>query len=210
MTNGFFITFEGGEGVGKTTQIKHLHDRLAARGHDIVQTREPGGTPHAEAIRNLLSDKELGPNWNHESEVLLISAARAMHIDHLIKPSLDLGKTVICDRYTDSTWVYQGIVQKQPAAFLDILIEHSTKDIMPDLTFVLDLPTEEGLRRVKERGIRDHYDEQGADFYEQIRHGFLSVAQKSPDRCVIINAMRDETEIADEIEAKVLERLGDV
>ncbi len=210
MTNGFFITFEGGEGVGKTTQIAQLCERLKQKGQDVVQTREPGGTPHAEKIRGLLSDPELGHSWNPQAEVMLISAGRAMHVDHLIRPSLMGGKTVVCDRFTDSTWVYQGIVQKQPEAFIDILIEHATDDVIPDLTFILDLPAEEGLKRVRERGIRDHYDEQDEEFYEQVRQGFLTIAGKYAERCVIIDAMREPGEIADEIERIALEHMNRV
>lgn len=210
MTNGFFITFEGGEGVGKTTQIAQLCERLRQKGQDVAQTREPGGTPHAEKIRGLLSDPELGHGWNPQAEIMLISAARAMHVDHLIRPSLKANKTVVCDRFTDSTWVYQGIVQKQPEAFIDILIEHATDDVAPDLTFILDLPAEEGLKRVRERGIRDHYDQQDETFYEQVRQGFLTIAGKYPERCVIINAMREPGEIADEIERITLERMDRV
>ncbi|MEM6781381.1 MAG: dTMP kinase [Pseudomonadota bacterium] len=210
MTNGFFITFEGGEGVGKTTQIKHLSERLEKQGHDTVQTREPGGTPHAESIRNLLGDTELGPTWDNESELFMFSAARSMHVKDIIQPALNSGKIVVCDRYTDSTQVYQGIDQGLPDDLMQTAIRYGSKNIYPNLTFILDLPAEEGLRRVKERGIRDHYDEQDEDFYEKIRQGFLSIADKEPERCVIINAMRDEQTIASEIESVTLERLGDV
>lgn len=210
MTNGFFITFEGSEGVGKTTQINFLRQRLEKAGQNVVQTREPGGTPHAEQIRDLLSHQDLGQGWCPEAELMLISAGRAMHMKELVAPALQDGKTVICDRFIDSTWVYQGILQKLPEAFIDILIEHSTNDMIPDLTLILDLPAKEGLKRVHERGIRDHYDQQDEAFYEQIRQGFLTIAEKHADRCVMINAMQEPAAIADEIERVVLERMNRV
>lgn len=210
MSKGYFITFEGGEGVGKTTQIERLETSLKEQGIDVVRTREPGGTEHAEIIRNLLSDPKLGPTWSHEAELMMFSAARAMHVRDLIKPALDAGKTVICDRYTDSTMVYQGFLQNQPLEYLNMLIDRSTKGVLPDLTLILDLPAEESIKRVKERGARDHYDEQDVEFYKQLRTGFLSVAEKNKERCVIIDAMQPVDDIAAEILKIAQERMPHV
>ena len=208
MQQGFFITFEGGEGVGKTTQIQKLSEELSALGHDVIVTREPGGTPHAEAIRNLLSDPELGPHWLPKAEAMLISAARLMHVQDVIRPALSNGKIVISDRFIDSTQVYQGIVHQVADDFLSTLNAHSAKDIAPNLTFILDLNPEEGLKRVRARGVRDHYDEQGADFYEQIRQGFLKIAQDNPDRCEVIDASSSIDDIANDILTKTKEKLN--
>ena len=210
MKNGYFITFEGGEGVGKTTQISILADALKSQGHDVVTTREPGGTPHAEAIRNLLSDPELGKGFHPEAEAYMFTAARHMHVQDVIKPALEAGKIVLCDRYADSTYVYQGHVQGLNMNLLDDLITKSSDGCLPNLTLVFDLTAEEGLKRVQARGVRDHYDEQDADFYDQIRQGFLKQAEQNKDRCVIVDASRSIDDIAADISTIVTERLIDV
>lgn len=210
MAKGFFITFEGGEGVGKTTQISRLSSALMGRGIPVITTREPGGTKEAEAVRALLSDAELGERWLPDAEAMLISAGRVMHVRTLIAPALESGKTVLCDRYTDSTRVYQGYVQNLPSVFIDILIERSTGGITPDLTFILDLPAEEGLKRVRARGVRDHYDKQDAAFYERIRQGFLEIAQEHPERCEVIDARQDADKVAAQILSLCLKRMNDV
>jgi dTMP kinase len=207
MGTGFFISFEGGEGVGKTTQISRLVDTLEKAGHNVLRTREPGGTPHAEKLRNLLSDPELGPTWHPEAEAMIINAGRVMHVRDAIKPAMDAGQIVITDRFIDSTTVYQGHVQKLPMAFLQDLENTATDGLVPDLTLILDLPGEEGMKRVQARGARDHYDNQDIAFYEDIRQGFLEIARQNPERCVIIDAMQDINTIADSIKTVVLERL---
>jgi dTMP kinase len=210
MSKGFFITFEGGEGVGKSTQIAHLSKSLKEKGINTVQTREPGGTPQAEAIRNLLCSPEYSGTWTNESELLMYSAARSQHVHDVVLPALDKAQTVLCDRYVDSTCVYQGIVQGLPEELMNTVIKHSALNVFPDLTFILDLSAAEGLKRVRSRGIRDHYDDQDENFYEQIRQGFLTIAKENPDRCVIIDAQQDEQAIAKEIETLASERLYNV
>lgn len=207
MGKGLFISFEGGEGVGKTTQIKLLADTLKKLGQDVVTTREPGGTPHAETLRNLLSDKELGPHWAPEAEAMILNAARVMHVRDVIAPALESGKILITDRFVDSTDVYQGYIQKLPRDFLMDMEQAATKGLRPDITFILDLPGEEGMKRVQARGVRDHYDDQDAEFYESIRQGFLQIAAQNPERCVIINAMQDIEAIAEEVLMQVKDKI---
>ncbi|MEM9469911.1 MAG: dTMP kinase [Pseudomonadota bacterium] len=208
MTFGFFITLEGGEGAGKTTQISHLKAALEKHGHEVVVTREPGGTPESEAVRELLSHNYYGPKWSPDAETMLLFAARAMHIRDVIAPALNDNKVVICDRYVDSTRVYQGIVQKIDPVFLQCLEVQIIGKLMPDLTIVLDISSEETMKRIEARGgVKDHYDEAGADFHEMIRQGFLDIAQLDPDRCRVINAEQEEQLIAEQIKKEALDIL---
>lgn len=207
MSDGFFITFEGGEGVGKTTQIQHLKSALETKGRDIVLTREPGGTPAAEEIRDLLSHHHHGETWTPEAEVMLLFAARAMHIKEVIKPSLEAEKTILCDRYIDSTRVYQGHLQAMDMNFILDLEKRIVGNVIPDLTFILDLPAEKAMARVQDRGAEDHYDRGDKDFYEGLRQGFLKIAEDNPERCAIIDASQDEQTIAANILELVEKRL---
>ncbi|NQZ13982.1 MAG: dTMP kinase [Alphaproteobacteria bacterium] len=209
MTKGYFITLEGGEGAGKTTQIEHLREALIQEGHSVVVTREPGGTPAAETLRDLLSHEEFGPEWTPDAQALLVYAARSMHIADIIKPALAQGRIVICDRYVDSTRVYQGEVQHINPFFLQALEVQIIDDVMPDITFVLDIPSEETIKRIEERGgAKDHYDKASAAFHEKIRQGFLNIAEHETERCHIINAVQDEMKIAQEMRKKVIELMG--
>lgn len=208
MTKGFFITFEGGEGVGKTTQIDHLQQSLTENGHDVLITREPGGTPPAEAIREFLSHKNHGEQWSPEAECLLLFAARAMHIKNTIEPALNEGKIILCDRYIDSTRVYQGHVQKLDMDFILSLEERVVGDFVPDLTFVFDLEAEQAIERVNARGAQDHYDRGDLAFYEALREGFLKIVQENSARCVTVDASHGEEEIAASILKTALERLS--
>lgn len=208
MTQGVLITFEGGEGVGKTTQIKHLEQTLKDKGHDVVTTREPGGTPAAEEIRDLLSHSFHGDQWSPEAECLLLFAARAMHIKSVIEPAITEGKIVLCDRYIDSTRVYQGHVQKMDMGFILSLEAKIVGDFIPNVTFIMDLDAEEAIKRVNERGAQDHYDRGDLAFYEALRQGFLKIAEDNTARCVIIDASQDEKEIAAKISDTALSRLS--
>ncbi len=207
MSRGVFITFEGGEGVGKSTQIKILEIALKEQGREVIVTREPGGTPAAEEIRNLLSHNVYGGNWTPEAEMMLLFAARAMHIKDVIAPALDAGKTILCDRYIDSTRVYQGHLQQVDKDFIDALEQKIVGEHTPDVTFILDLPAEDAMARVQTRGAQDHYDRGDLEFYETLRQGFLDIAQDSTERCVIVDAGQSIEEIAVEI-IKVLENKG--
>jgi dTMP kinase len=217
MPRGRFITFEGGEGVGKSTQARLLGERLlAARlqagGIVPVLTREPGGTPFAEEVRELLLGADRAPR-EALAETLLFYAARADHLARVIRPALDAGKWVISDRFSDSTRVYQGLVgEVAPDVFvaLERLVVAPT---VPDLTFMLDIPAEEGLRRAEERRLaaagrgRDPYEARRLDFHEQLRAGFLELAAREPDRCVVINATGEPGTVAARVWAAVERRL---
>ncbi|NCO03213.1 MAG: dTMP kinase [Alphaproteobacteria bacterium] len=211
MEQGLFITLEGGEGAGKTTQIEHLREALIQEGHSVVVTREPGGTPAAEELRGLLSHPEFGPEWTPEAETMLLYAARSMHIADVIKPALAQGRIVICDRYVDSTRVYQGSLQKMNPFFLECLEVQIIGDVMPHITFILDIPCEETIKRIEKRGgAKDHYDNADISFHEKIRQGFLTIAHQEPERCKIIRAIQDEASIAKEIRAKVTALIREV
>ena len=192
---GLFITFEGGEGAGKTTQIKRL---AATLGPDTIQTREPGGTPEAEAIRETFF-KNNGQNWPPEALVLLMFSARVLHTENLIRPALEKGTTVLCDRYTDSTRVYQGYAGNLALDKIEAVKELSIGDFEPDLTLILDIAPEEGLKRADTRAGETTFEAKDLTFHQKIRDGFLTIARKNPDRCVIIDASQDQDTIAQQI-----------
>lgn len=208
MAKGFFITFEGGEGVGKTTQIKHLEATLKAKGHDILLTREPGGTPAAEEIRALLSHPTHGETWTPKAELMLLFAARDMHIKDVIAPALAAGKTILCDRYIDSTRVYQGHLQGVDMNFIHELEKQIVASYFPDLTLIFDLDAAQAMARVQSRGATDHYDRGDKAFYEALRQGFLQIAKDNADRCAMIDASQDEKTIAKAVLAAVEKKLG--
>ena len=186
---GLFITFEGGEGGGKSTQIKLLADHLTSLGRKVVLTREPGGTAMAESIRGLLVNGEPG-SLSSIAEALLNSAARDSHLLEVIRPALARGDVVLCDRFMDSTRVYQGIAGECPMALVDELQTQVVGETIPDLTFVFDLDPAVGLQRAKRRGEggEDRYERKGMAFHERVRDGFLVVARDEPTRCVVIDA----------------------
>lgn len=216
MSGGFFITFEGGEGSGKTTQINRLSRALSAAGRKVVTTREPGGTPEGEKIRECLVRRE-GGNWTPMAEALLLFAARAMHVEKVIRPALDQGKIVISDRFTDSTAAYQGYGHGLPAEMLESLKTLVLGGFTPDLTIVLDIDPETGLRRSRRRIAGESFSESGESedrferldtgFHERLRHGFLEIAAADPERCRVVDASGDLDEIAAQIEALVKSRL---
>ncbi|MFN4164367.1 MAG: dTMP kinase [Ferrovibrio sp.] len=197
---GRFITLEGGEGAGKSTQIRLLADRLAERGIETLLTREPGGTAGAEAIRSLLvtGDPE---RWDAMTETLLHYAARRAHVEKTVKPALRRGVWVISDRFADSTMAYQGYagaVGREAVAALHRLV---LGDFVPDLTLVLDLPVETGLARARQRmqghaAAEDRYERMGRDFHEKLRDAFRDIAAREPQRCRLIDADRDVDSVA--------------
>ncbi len=195
MTSGLFITFEGGEGAGKTTQIK----RLAAALGNCVVTREPGGTPEAEALRNAFIENN-GQNWPPEALVMLMFSARILHTQNLIMPARMNGQTVLCDRYTDSTRVYQGYAGGLSLEKIEAIKELAIGGFEPDITFVLDIDVETGLKRADKRGPGEStFEAKDMAFHERIRQGFLTIARENPKRCVVINASEDENTIAEKI-----------
>ena len=186
-----FITFEGGEGAGKSTQVRRLAAALEARGIAHIVTREPGGSPGAEEIRKLLVEGEPG-RWSALTETLLLFAARADHIERTIKPALEAGQWVICDRFTDSTYVYQGVARGLARETIRRIEAIAACDFKPDLTLVLDLPIEEGLKRARDRGQHeDRFEKFDIKFHDKLRQAFLELAKRTPERCVVIDAGGD-------------------
>ncbi|OPB31701.1 dTMP kinase [Bartonella sp. AR 15-3] len=197
--SGYFITFEGGEGAGKTTQISLLAQHLGRKGYDVIITREPGGTAGAEAIRYILlsgSVAEYGPFI----ETFLFTAARADHVSEIIKPSLQAGKIVLCDRFIDSTRVYQGLDNKVDAHIFSILEHIGMKGIKPDLTFLLDIPAKLGMERVNLRRKKiDYFEKASLALQEQRRQAFLELAKHEPHRFQVIDGTCSVEVIADQI-----------
>lgn len=202
---GRFLTVEGIEGVGKTTQVARLGSVLASRGVSHVVTREPGGTPLAEKIRDLvLSPREEA--LSSTGELLLMFAARAVHLDHLIEPNLNAGRWVLCDRFTDATYAYQGAgrgMSSRDIAMLEGLVQGTRR---PDLTLLLDVPVEVGLARSKKRDagkVRDRFESERVDFFERVRQNYLQRARAEPDRMAVIDASRPVDEVSASIVAVV-------
>lgn len=204
---GRFITLEGGEGAGKTTQRALLAARIRATGRDVVETREPGGEPGAEEIRGLLVGGAPG-RWEPLAETLLHYAARAQHMARLIEPALARGAWVISDRFADSTAVYQGAGQGVAADTIAAISAATLGGFMPDLTLVLDIGVEAGLARAGRRGETNRYERFDGSFHARIREGFLTIAAREPRRCAVIDASRPEGEVAAGIAEAVRARLG--
>ncbi len=201
---GRFITFEGGEGAGKSTQARHLAASLEAAGIPVVFTREPGGTAGAEALRELLLVG--GVDWSPLAETMLHFAARAEHVDRLIRPALLAGKWVVSDRYADSTMVYQGYGQGADRAVIAALT--AMLGLVPDLTIVLDVPVAASVARLSRRGgSADRYERLGATFFARVAEGFRAIAASDPARCVLLDGEAAELEIAAKIMAVIRARL---
>ena len=199
MTTGIFITLEGGEGAGKSTQLKLLEDRLATRGIDIIRTREPGGVPSAETIRDLLVNGETD-KWRPLTETLLHFAARHEHISRLVQPALENGQWILCDRFADSTTAYQGYAQNIELDTISTLYRLAVGNLEPNLTIILDLPVQVGLERAEDRGIGGtRYERMGIEFHQQLRDGFLKIAANNPHRCSVVDATRSIEEISENI-----------
>jgi dTMP kinase len=206
--SGHFITVEGGEGAGKSTQVKLLVAALERAGIPAKATREPGGSPGAEAIRQLLIEGE-SDRWDAVGEALLLYAARREHINGLIQPALDAGSWVICDRFNDSTIAYQGYGRGVPLDQLAALQRFAIGDFAPELTLILDLPVEEGFRRAALRPRRaDRFERLDRGFHERLRAGFRAVVASEPERCVLIEAARSVDDVHRAILAAIGERLG--
>lgn len=204
---GRLITLEGGEGGGKSTQARRLAAYLEETVGEVVLTREPGGAPGAEQIRNLLVDGDV-QRWDALTEALLHVAARREHLVATVQPALARGAWVLSDRFADSTMAYQGYGHGVDRAALADLHRICTGGLNPDLTLILDLPVEEGLRRAADRaGGEDRYERMDRDFHERLRQGFLEIARDEPERCVVIDAAQDEESVHADIVAALGERL---
>jgi dTMP kinase len=209
MARGYFITFEGGEGAGKSTQAARLADRIAALGRQVVRTREPGGSPGAEAIRALLVTGD-ADRWSPISETLLMYAARRDHIERVIVPALERGDVVVCDRYADSTRAYQGAGGGAPPSLIEGLEEAVLGAARPDLTLILDLPVETGLSRTTGRpSAETRFEARDLAFHGRIREAFRSLARAEPGRCLVIDAAADADAVAAAIWAVIGPRLGE-
>ncbi|MFN3661324.1 dTMP kinase [Yoonia sp.] len=200
MTSSRFITFEGIDGSGKSTQARRLADFMRARHADVILTREPGGSPGAEEIRQLLLTGDTD-RWSAETEILLFTAARRDHLEKTILPALEAGKTVVSDRFADSTRVYQGATRGDLRAKVDAL-----HDLMiarePDLTFIIDMDPATALQRgLARRSGEDRFEDFGLPFQETLRHGFLALAHANPGRCVVIDGNRTMDQIASDVAA---------
>jgi len=203
MTRGRFITLEGGEGAGKSTVMAVLAATLAERGivHDM--TREPGGTPLAEAIRALALDARWTGVMRPETELLLVFAARAQHLRERVLPALDGGRWVVSDRYTDASYAYQGGGRGQPAERIAAL-EAWAAPVVPDLTFLLDVPVEQGLARAFSRGERDRMEREQSEFHERVRASYHARVEADPARFRVIDARRSQAEVAAAVKAELL------
>jgi dTMP kinase len=205
---GRFITFEGGEGTGKSTQVALLAERLRGIGIEVHVTREPGGSPGAEIIRHVLlagGGKPFGP----EAEAILLAAARDDHVTNVIRPALQDGSWVLCDRFLDSTRVYQGILGGVDRAFIRALERLTVGDTLPDLTMVLDIPAKTGLKRAgsrRGRATADRFESESVEFHQRLREAFRELAAAEPNRCVLIDAKAGKEQISERIWANVVAR----
>jgi|SRR5690625_2128267 len=207
MRQGCFITLEGGEGSGKSTQRAALAALLRGEGREVVETREPGGSPGAEAIRSLfvLGDPE---RWDPVTEAFLVFAARRDHVQRLILPALTRGAWVICDRFADSTYAYQGYGHRVELEALHSLNQFAVGDLTPDLTLLLDLPVEEGLSRALERGDEQRFETLGRKFHHRVREGYLKMAVAEPERFALIDASQPVGQVTRAISRALEEKLG--
>ena len=202
---GLFITFEGGEGCGKSTQIAALKARLEAMGKTVVQTREPGGTPLGESVRNLLQHDDAGQGMSPEAELLLFAASRAQHVRELVAPAIAEGQIVLCDRFLDSTTVYQGVARAIDSKRVDTINQFAIGDTKPDLTILIDLPPEIGLARVHARsdGQLDRMENEAIEFFQAVRQGYLDLAKSEPKRFLVL----DGSQSVDALETQIWQRV---
>tara|TARA_Y200000002_G_scaffold131764_1_gene108605 strand:- start:733 stop:1362 length:630 start_codon:yes stop_codon:yes gene_type:complete len=203
---GLFITFEGGEGCGKSTQIAALKARLEAIGKTVVQTREPGGTALGESVRSLLQHDDAGQGMSPEAELLLFAASRAQHVRELIAPAIAQGQIVLCDRFLDSTTVYQGVARAIDSKKVDTINQFAIGDTKPDLTILIDLPPEIGLARVHARsdGQLDRMENEAIEFFQAVRQGYLDLAKSEPKRFLVL----DGSQTVEELETQIWQRVG--
>jgi dTMP kinase len=208
---GRFITVEGGEGVGKTTQLAGIHEFLADRGLECVMTREPGGTPRAERIRELLLTPTQEP-MPPICELLLMFAARATHLENVIKPALERGAWVVSDRFTDATYAYQGAARGMSMADIAVLEQLVQQTLRPDLTLLLDAPVEQALQRARRRNEgqqTDRFELERATFFERVRRAYLARAEREPQRIRIIDASQPLAEVSATVRATLQTFLAD-
>jgi len=209
MSKGLFITLEGGEGAGKSTQLAYIRRRIESAGIPLRVTREPGGTPLAEQIRALLLDHR-DEAMAADTELLLMFAARAQHLASLIRPALARGEWVLCDRFTDATYAYQGGGRGIDFARIAVLEEWVQGELCPDLTLLLDLPVEVGMARAGRRGELDRFEREQCDFFERVRAAYLTRAAREPQRFCVIDASQDIVGVQRQIDAVLTPLLAGV
>jgi dTMP kinase len=199
--SGLFVTFEGGEGAGKSTQIRHLADSLRRQGHDVLVTREPGGSPGAEAVRHVIlsgAAEEFGVRM----EAILFAAARNDHVEEVIRPALASGAVVLCDRFMDSSRVYQGVTGNLETEYLEVLQRVAVSGVLPKCTIILDLAADKGLARARSRGgeaAPDRFEREELQTHEKRREAYLEIAAADPKRCHVVDADRAADDIARDI-----------
>ena len=203
---GLFITFEGGEGCGKSTQIATLKARLEAMDKTVVQTREPGGTALGEYVRSLLQHDDAGHGMSPEAELLLFAASRAQHVRELIAPAIAQGQIVLCDRFQDSTTVYQGVARAIDSKKVETINQFAIGNTKPDLTILIDLPPEIGLARVHARsdGQLDRMENEAIEFFQAVRRGYLNLAKSEPKRFLVL----DGSQSVEKLEIQIWQRVG--
>ncbi len=206
----FFLSFEGSEGSGKSTQIDLLAARLKSAGHEVVVTREPGGTEIGEEIRHLLKHSKSGHAMCPETELLLFAASRAQLVREVILPALRAGKIVLCDRFLDSTTVYQGVARKLAADPVAMINQFAVGEILPALTVILDVPADVGLARARRRTteLPDRMEQEALDFYQRVREGYLALAKSLPNRFLVMDGTLPSAQITDTIWQEFLRRHG--
>lgn len=204
---GLFITFEGGEGAGKSTMMDRAEAWLVARGHRVTRTREPGGTELAERLRDILLDRR-NDGLSSLTELLLVFASRAEHLAEVIRPALKRGETVLCDRFTDATWAYQGGGRELPSQQIAALEDLVHGDLQPDLTLLLDLPVEVGMKRAARRSAVDRIESEPVAFFERVRNAYLERAKTYPDRFIVVDSSPDMDQVWKGIEQAMQVRLG--
>ncbi len=210
--NGLFVSFEGGEGAGKSTQIRRLAERLRGRGHEVLVTREPGGSPGAEAVRHVLLSGA-AEIFGTRMEAILFAAARNDHVEEVIRPALARGVIVLCDRFMDSSRVYQGVTGNLEPDYIEALQRVAVNGVIPHCTLILDIPAEVGLERARKRASAiaapDRFEKEEMQTHEKRREAFLDIAAREPERCHVIDAQQPEDKIAEEIAGIVDKRLAD-
>ncbi|QPC93124.1 dTMP kinase [Mesorhizobium sp. INR15] len=210
MARGFFITFEGGEGAGKSTQIERLAMKMRAKKYDVLVSREPGGSPGAEAVRHVLLSGAAEP-FGPKMEALLFAAARSDHVEQVIRPAVERGTVVLCDRFMDSSRVYQGVTGNIDPAFMDALEQVAINGMVPDMTLIFDIDPIEGLRRATaRRGAEDgpdRYEKETLAIHQRRRDAFLAIAAAEPERCIVIDASSDQDTVEHVVTAAVFAAL---
>ena len=205
MARGFFITFEGGEGAGKSTQIRLLAEKLRAKGYKLLVTREPGGSPGAEAIRHVILSGAAEP-FGPEMEALLFAAARSDHVEQVIRPAVQSGRIVLCDRFLDSSRVYQGGAGNLDPAYMQEMERVAINGMMPDMTLIFDIDPIEGLKRASSRrgaSQADRFEKEDIDIHQRRRRAFLDIAEQEPDRCIVIDASGNVDAVENRVTAAV-------